>query len=166
MGKLSVVSYCDSCVRGTLGHFAEGGGLQTYGIARAPTPRHGPLSMTGRPYISSPASRGALFCRVGNASGQEDGVAVIPDRHKNEVAVQTDMNKTYRPSDKEPFMNECQRDYFRDKLLAWRGDILKVAKETLQHLQDENQNHADFADRASSETDRALSCARATASVS
>ena len=52
---------------------------------------------------------------------KKNGVAVIPDRHKNEVAVQTDMNKTYRPSDKEPFMNECQRDYFRDKLLAWRG---------------------------------------------
>ena len=51
---------------------------------------------------------------------------------------------------------KVQREYFRDKLLAWREDILKVAKETLQHLQDENQNHADFADRASSETDRAI----------
>jgi DnaK suppressor protein len=64
--------------------------------------------------------------------------------------------KTYRPSDKEPFMNERQRDYFRAKLLAWREDILKEAKETLQHLQEENQNHPDIADRASSETDRAI----------
>jgi DnaK suppressor protein len=64
--------------------------------------------------------------------------------------------KTYRPSDKEPFMNERQRDYFRAKLLAWREDILKEAKETLQHLQEENQNHPDLADRASSETDRAI----------
>ena len=65
-------------------------------------------------------------------------------------------NKIYRPSDKEPFMNERQRDYFRTKLLAWREDILKEAKETLQHLQEENQNHPDIADRASSETDRAI----------
>ena len=65
-------------------------------------------------------------------------------------------NKNYRPSDKEPFMNERQRDYFRAKLLAWREDILKEAKETLQHLQEENQNHPDLADRASSETDRAI----------
>ena len=65
-------------------------------------------------------------------------------------------NKNYRPSDKEPFMNERQRDYFRAKLLAWRVDILKEAKETLQHLQEENQNHPDLADRASSETDRAI----------
>jgi len=64
--------------------------------------------------------------------------------------------KSYRPTDKEPFMNERQRVYFRGKLMAWREDILKEAKETLQHLQDENQNHPDLADRASSETDRAI----------
>ena len=64
--------------------------------------------------------------------------------------------KTYLPSDKEPFMNERQRDYFRLKLLTWREDILKEAKETLLHLQEENQNHPDIADRASSETDRAI----------
>jgi DnaK suppressor protein len=64
--------------------------------------------------------------------------------------------KTYRPSDKEPFMNERQRDYFRLRLLSWREDILKEAKETLLHLQEENQNHPDIADRASSETDRAI----------
>src|SRR4030088_2906838 len=62
----------------------------------------------------------------------------------------------YRPTDKEPFMNERQRDYFRAKLLTWKDDILKEAKDTLQHLQDENVNHPDLADRASSETDRAI----------
>src|SRR5262252_8095941 len=62
----------------------------------------------------------------------------------------------YRPSEKEPFMNERQREYFRDKLLAWREGILREAQETLQHLQDENQNHPDLADRASSETERAI----------
>jgi DnaK suppressor protein len=64
--------------------------------------------------------------------------------------------KIYRPTDKEPFMNDRQRDYFRERLLTWREDILREAKETLQHLQDENQNHPDLADRASSETDRAI----------
>jgi DnaK suppressor protein len=64
--------------------------------------------------------------------------------------------KNYKPSDKEPFMNERQREYFRAKLTAWKEDILKEAKETLLHLQEENQNHPDLADRASSETDRAI----------
>jgi DnaK suppressor protein len=62
----------------------------------------------------------------------------------------------YRPIDSEPFMNERQREYFRNKLLTWREEILREARETLQHLQDESQNHPDFADRASSETDRAI----------
>ena len=66
------------------------------------------------------------------------------------------LDKIYRPTDKEPFMNERQREYFRVKLLDWREDILKEAKETLQHLQDDNTNHPDLADRASSETDRAI----------
>ena len=73
---------------------------------------------------------------------------------KNGHAISPD--KDYRPSDKEPFMGDRQREYFRKKLLDWKDDILKEAKETLQHLQDENQNHPDLADRASSETDRAI----------
>jgi len=64
--------------------------------------------------------------------------------------------KTYRPTEKEPFMNERQREYFRGKLLTWKEDILREARATLVQLQDENQNHPDLADRASSETDRAI----------
>src|SRR5262249_61708907 len=70
--------------------------------------------------------------------------------------MRVEKEKSYRPTEKEPFMNERQREDFRNKLMAWREDILKEAKETLQHLQDENQNHPDLADRASSETDRAI----------
>jgi DnaK suppressor protein len=62
----------------------------------------------------------------------------------------------YRPGDEEPFMNERQREYFRRKLVRWKGDILREAQETLNALQSENENHPDIADRASSETDRAI----------
>ncbi|MFW2392243.1 MAG: RNA polymerase-binding protein DksA [Methyloceanibacter sp.] len=62
----------------------------------------------------------------------------------------------YRPSDDEPFMNEQQRAYFRRKLLNWRDEILRSTKETLQHLQDDSEQYADIADRATSETDRSL----------
>jgi len=64
--------------------------------------------------------------------------------------------KDYRPSEDEPFMNEQQREYFRDKLMRWRDEILREARETLQHLQNESENHPDLADRASSETDRSI----------
>ena len=64
--------------------------------------------------------------------------------------------KNYRPSEKEPFMNDRQRDFFRAKLLAWKEEILKESRVTLQTLQEENVNHPDLADRASSETERAI----------
>ena len=53
-------------------------------------------------------------------------------------------------------MNEGQREYFRQKLLRWKEEILREARETLLHLQNENENHPDLADRASSETDRSI----------
>lgn len=62
----------------------------------------------------------------------------------------------YRPSDAEPFMNDRQKEYFRDKLLRWKEEILRESRETLVHLQAENANHPDFADRASNETDRSI----------
>ena len=62
----------------------------------------------------------------------------------------------YHPSDDEPFMSERQRDYFRMKLLHWKDEILHESKETLLSLQDENNVLPDLADRASTETDRAL----------
>lgn len=62
----------------------------------------------------------------------------------------------YRPSDDEPFMNPRQREYFRAKLNAWKDDILRESRETLENLQEESQNHPDLADRASSESDRSL----------
>ena len=66
------------------------------------------------------------------------------------------ITEDYRPTEDEPFMSELQRAYFRRKLLAWRDEILRSTKETLQHLQDDSAQHADIADRATSETERAL----------
>lgn len=62
----------------------------------------------------------------------------------------------YRPTEDEPFMNERQKSYFRGKLIAWRNEILREARETLEALQQENSNLPDLADRASSETDRSI----------
>ncbi|HEY3796835.1 MAG TPA: RNA polymerase-binding protein DksA [Caulobacteraceae bacterium] len=62
----------------------------------------------------------------------------------------------YRPSEDEPFMNDRQLEYFRQKLISWKEDILRESRETVGHLQTETENHPDLADRASSETDRSL----------
>ena len=53
-------------------------------------------------------------------------------------------------------MSGRQREYFRRKLLGWRGELLQESTQTLQHLQEDTEQEIDLADRASTETDRAL----------
>ncbi|MGE0237351.1 MAG: RNA polymerase-binding protein DksA [Parvibaculaceae bacterium] len=67
-----------------------------------------------------------------------------------------EVEEDYKPREDEPFMNERQREYFRTKLLNWKDDILRESRETLAHLQDDNNILPDLADRASTETDRSL----------
>ena len=62
----------------------------------------------------------------------------------------------YRPSENEPFMNERHKLYFRKKLVAWKEEIVRQNRETLHVLHEDSAQHADLADRATSETDRAL----------
>jgi len=62
----------------------------------------------------------------------------------------------YKPTDKEEFMSERMLEYFRRKLLDWRGELLSASNETLQHLQEGGTLEPDIADRASIETDRSL----------
>jgi DnaK suppressor protein len=63
----------------------------------------------------------------------------------------------YRPSEDEDFMNPIQTEYFRQKLLRWRAELLREADGTLASLSSQGGIHeADITDRASVETDRAL----------
>ena len=62
----------------------------------------------------------------------------------------------YRPSEKERFMNPVMLEYFRQKLLRWRGELLIESNETIKEMQEDNLQKPDIADRASAETDHAL----------
>jgi DnaK suppressor protein len=62
----------------------------------------------------------------------------------------------YRPTESEPFMNERHKIYFRNKLVAWKEEIVRQNRATLHVLHEDSAQHADIADRATSETDRAL----------
>lgn len=59
----------------------------------------------------------------------------------------------YKPSEDEEYMNPLQLEYFRQKLLSWREDLLEESRETLNHLKEENWNEPDLNDRASVETE-------------
>ncbi|MFZ2007858.1 MAG: RNA polymerase-binding protein DksA [Stellaceae bacterium] len=64
--------------------------------------------------------------------------------------------ETYRPSEDEEFMNPLQTEYFRQKLLRWRSELLADSAETLRSLQEESLLKPDLTDRASLETERSI----------
>ena len=72
------------------------------------------------------------------------------------MKAETFLPDDYRPAEDEPFMNERQLEYFRRKLIAWKGEILKESLDTIEGMKDQTRNIPDIADRASEETDRAL----------
>ena len=59
----------------------------------------------------------------------------------------------YKPQEKEPYMNDKQLEYFRQKLHNWREDLLRESRDTMDHLREENWHEPDIADRATLETD-------------
>jgi DnaK suppressor protein len=62
----------------------------------------------------------------------------------------------YQPNESEPFMNPVMQEYFRQKLLRWREQLVRESNDTLVHLQTESLHEPDITDRASLESDRAL----------
>jgi len=62
----------------------------------------------------------------------------------------------YVPADGEDFMNPMMREFFRQRLLDWRQDLLRESTETLVNMQETSLAEPDLADRASLETERAL----------
>ncbi len=67
-----------------------------------------------------------------------------------------DLPKNYKPSEDEPFMNPRQKEYFRQRLISWKDDILNGTKETIAQMQEDVSKHPDELDKASHETLSAL----------
>jgi DnaK suppressor protein len=102
---------------------------------------------------SKPAPSVAAKTRAVTKAAQKQPDKKLVARAKASAIV---LPPDYRPSEDEPFMNEYQRLYFRQKLINWKEDIIRQTKETLEGLHEDSVQHADLADRATSETDRAL----------
>jgi DnaK suppressor protein len=105
--------------------------------------------------IAKPSAKAALNGNGRASVAAKKVVAKIArrgrGRHRSIV-----LPEGYRPSESEPFMSDFQRVYFRNKLVSWKEEIVRQNRETLQVLHEDSAQHADLADRATSETDRAL----------
>ena len=66
------------------------------------------------------------------------------------------ISKTYKPTQKEKFMNAKMKEYFKQKLLKWKSELLKESNQTLSNLQSDNEAKPDITDRASEEIDRSF----------
>ena len=75
------------------------------------------------------------------------------DKYVGVLFVTVVLPPDYRPTDQEDFMGPLQLEYFRQKLLAWRQELLAESTETLHHLQTDSHNEPDLTDRASNEVD-------------
>lgn len=84
------------------------------------------------------------------------GTQLRQEDHNNPVVSTISIPDNYKPSEDEEFMSPLQLEYFRQKLLQWRIELLQESSETLASLQQENLAQPDLADRASMETDRAV----------
>ncbi len=62
----------------------------------------------------------------------------------------------YTPDSDKDYMSPMQLEYFRQKLLGWRAELLQESENTISHLKEENWQEPDINDRATLETDAAL----------
>ena len=99
-----------------------------------------------------PAARTLATAKPVAAKKTEGGTKKMAARAKISEVV---LPPGYRPAENEQFMNEMHRAYFRKRLIEWKEDILRQTRETLAILHEDSTQHADLADRATSETDRA-----------
>jgi len=75
-------------------------------------------------------------------SDPESGRPILPDG--------------YRPGADEEYMGPLQLEYFRQRLLQWRADLVEESKQTIENLKDEVRDVGDEAERATRETENSL----------
>jgi DnaK suppressor protein len=62
----------------------------------------------------------------------------------------------YKPTADEEYMSPRQLEYFRQKLIAWRDELIDESRETISNLQTEVRDVGDEAERATRETENSL----------
>ena len=75
---------------------------------------------------------------------------------RSELIKMAKISKNYKPTQKEKFMNAKMKEYFKQKLLSWKNELLKESSQTLNNLQSDNEAKPDITDRASEEIDRSF----------
>ena len=133
-----------------------GGAMARSAKAKKPAKGRVEQAARGKPAKAPPARKAANGYahrpKASAARAADDKVKKAPAKSSGPII----LPPNYRPLESEPFMNERHKMYFRAKLLSWKEEIVRQNRETLHVLHEDSSQHADIADRATSETDRAL----------
>ena len=120
-----------------------------------PTPSHSSMICCAK-QAATPKPPPARTIAVAKPESGKKSIEGIPKKMAARAKVsEIVLPPNYRPSEDEPFMSGMHRAYFRKRLIEWKDEILRQTRETLAILHEDSTQHADLADRATSETDRA-----------
>ena len=67
----------------------------------------------------------------------------------------TKLAEGYKPSEDEEYMNDKQLQYFKEKLIKWRENLIRDAQSAMEQLREINLNEPDAIDQASAEFETA-----------
>lgn len=119
----------------------------------APAPKAAKPAAAPKPApVPPPAKVAAKAPEPKRSKAEKDAVANL----RANLYVREKLPNGYLPTEAEPFMNAKQLSFFKNRLLDWRDELLRESSQTLVHLQEHSVAEPDLADRASTETDRAL----------
>jgi DnaK suppressor protein len=120
--------------------------------AQATTPARKPMT---RASAASPT--GTTATRTGTkARGVKPAARPSDESTRLALPARVDLPAGYRPGPNEEYMSPMQLEYFRQKLLQWRGDLVEESKQTIDNLREEVRDVGDEAERATRETENSL----------
>ena len=112
-------------------------------VAKAPIPR--PVGKVAVAVVSKPSATPAPRGKV----------KVVPYK-TDEATGRPLIPNGYKPAADEEYMSTLQLEYFRQRLLTWRADLVEESKQTIENLKDEVRDVGDEAERATRETENSL----------
>lgn len=83
------------------------------------------------------------------------GIDVVPPRPRK-IESDVSLPADYRPTEREEYMSSQHLEYFRQKLLRWRDDLIEESQQTMENLREEVRDVGDEAERAQRETENSL----------
>ncbi len=138
-------------------------------VASAPAPAttsKSKVAATGAPNATGNMMKPSVTKPKNTSAGTSEGGrarAVAPSRpisHSEPLVahqvVRVDLPEGYKPSAKEEYMCPEHLEYFRQKLINWRTELVEESKQTIDNLREEVRDVGDEAERATRETENSL----------